>query len=142
MNLLSKFGIIVSELFQVSLVTYLILLLIETIDPGFVSNVFNLNYLLILVLVSGVLKVLPLSEKKYFDQWDLIDLGLEKWINKLKPKGLSENDFYFILLVGFGGGILVYYKTQDLGQISIIISVITTIIIFLMSYLIFSEPEN
>lgn len=46
------------EWFQVALVTYLLLTLAETIQEGFVSNFFNLNYLLAVVLLTGVAMVI------------------------------------------------------------------------------------
>lgn len=46
------------EFFQTSLVTYLLLTLAETLSEGFVSNFFNMNYLLLVVLVTGVVMVL------------------------------------------------------------------------------------
>lgn len=137
----SKLGIIINELFQVSLVTYLILLLLETLDKGFVSNVFNLNYLLGVVLISGILKVLPISYKKNLNQWEIIDLGLFRLLDQIRPKGISENQFYFIILIGIGGAGLVYFKTRELGYISLLIAGITCLIIFLLSYLIFTDPE-
>jgi hypothetical protein len=50
------------EFFQVFLVTYLLLTLAETYREGFVSNFFNINYLLIVVLLSGVAMVLTETE--------------------------------------------------------------------------------
>lgn len=139
----SKVGIVINELFQVSLVTYLILLLWETLDRGAVSNVFNLNWLLVIVLVSGIIKVLPVSEKRDLDQWDIINLNFWKLsLKHFKPKTITENEFYFILILGLGGGMLVYYKTAALGIIAIVIAIITTTLIFLLSYLIYSEDEN
>jgi hypothetical protein len=52
------------EFFQVFLVTYLLLTLAETYREGFVSNFFNINYLLAVVLVSGVAMVLTETEQK------------------------------------------------------------------------------
>jgi hypothetical protein len=52
------------EFFQVFLVTYLLLTLMETFREGFVSNFFNMNYLLLIVLVSGVAMVLTEPEQK------------------------------------------------------------------------------
>ncbi|MDB5178660.1 MAG: hypothetical protein JWN01_603 [Patescibacteria group bacterium] len=46
------------EFFQVSLVTYLLLTLAEALKEGFVSNFFNMNYLLLVVLLAGVAMVL------------------------------------------------------------------------------------
>jgi hypothetical protein len=52
------------EFFQVFLVTYLLLTLAETYREGFVSNFFNINYLLAVVLVSGLAMVLTETEQK------------------------------------------------------------------------------
>jgi hypothetical protein len=51
-------NIVAKEFFQVSLVTYLLLTLAETVHEGFVSNFFNMNYLLMVVLITGVAMVL------------------------------------------------------------------------------------
>ena len=58
MTLLNKSSIIGKELFQISLLTYLALLLLETFRPGSVSNYFNLNYLVTASLITGVLMVM------------------------------------------------------------------------------------
>jgi hypothetical protein len=50
------------EFFQVFLVTYLLLTLAETFREGFVSNFFNINYLLAVVLISGVAMVFTEAE--------------------------------------------------------------------------------
>jgi regulator of PEP synthase PpsR (kinase-PPPase family) len=52
------------EFFQAALVTYLLLTLAETVKEGVVSNFFNMNYLLLLVLVTGVAMVLTEQEPK------------------------------------------------------------------------------
>ena len=66
----NKIGIIGKELFEVSLMAYLILLVLESVKKGFVSNFFNLNVLLLLVLISGILMVLfePITLKERFDR--------------------------------------------------------------------------
>lgn len=56
-------SIIGQEVFQASLVTYLLLTLAETFREGFVSNFFNMNYLLLVVLVIGVAMVLTEPQK-------------------------------------------------------------------------------
>jgi hypothetical protein len=139
----SKIGIIISELFNVSLVTYLILLLLETLSKGFVSDFFNLNILLGIVLVSGIIMVSPLAEKRNLGMWDLVDRRMDLLLAKIKfKKVISENDFYFAILVSVGGGVLVYFKTQELGNLSILIGIITMVIIALLSYLIFTEEDD
>jgi hypothetical protein len=57
-------NVVTKEFFQVFLVTYLLLTLAETYREGFVSNFFNINYLLAVVLVSGLAMVLTETEQK------------------------------------------------------------------------------
>ena len=138
----SNIGIVFSELFQVSLVTYLILLIMESLDKGFISNVINLNIPLGIVLISGIIKILPITEKKIRSQWDIIDLKFYDLRSQLRiSKTYSENDFYFVLLIAFGGGLLILYKTYELGTISFFITGLSIIIIILLSYLIFSDMD-
>jgi hypothetical protein len=58
MNKLSMANTVSKEFFQVLLATYLLLTLTEIYREGFVSNFFNTNYLLLVVLISGVAMVL------------------------------------------------------------------------------------
>ncbi len=57
-----KLYIIARELFQAMLVTYMILIVVETLRSGYVSNFFNLNYLLIGVLITGIIMVITDSK--------------------------------------------------------------------------------
>lgn len=135
-------GIITTELFHVSLVTYLILLLLETLDKGFVSDFFNLNILLGIVLLSGIVMVSPLSHKRELDMWELIDLPLDGLLAGLRKQGISENDFYFMLIMSAGGGFLVYLKTLELQNLSILLGFLTAAVIFMLSYLIYTEKAE
>jgi hypothetical protein len=94
-----------------------------------------------IVLVSGIIMVSPLSERKNLDMWELIDFNLFELFKLPKRVKITENDFYFVLLVSLGGGALVYFKTRDLGVLSAVIAIITTFIILLLSYLILTEEE-
>lgn len=46
--------VISRELFQSTLILYLVLAITETLLPGRVSDFFNINYLLIITLISGI----------------------------------------------------------------------------------------
>lgn len=122
-----KLAIIIDVIFQVSLITYLVMLLMETVKVGFVSNYFNLNLLLGVVFVSGVFMVLT-----------------GDWYSRFKSqkKSITEKDIYYIISVSLGAGALIYYKTKELGKISIAISIIAVLIILLLSLLIFSEDNS
>ena len=54
-----KIHVIAEELFQFSLVTYSILIVVETIKQGFVTNFFNINIRLFFVLFVAFGRVLP-----------------------------------------------------------------------------------
>ena len=64
MTLRNKLYIASNELFQAALLTYMILTVVETLRQGTVSNFFNMNYLLAIVLVVGMVMVTTESIKK------------------------------------------------------------------------------
>ncbi len=113
---------LVSHIFQTLLITYLLLLLLEQIWTGFVSTYLNLNYLLILVILSGIL-----------------DVFAEHEIKQEKPK---KSDYYLVYVLGILGTIIIKYKTAELGYLSWIISIIAGILIILLSLLILEEDEK
>ncbi|MBT4630930.1 hypothetical protein HOC06_01785 [Candidatus Woesearchaeota archaeon] len=113
---------LINHLFQTLLITYLILLLLEQIYTGFVSTYLNLNYLLILVIASGILDIF--TEKKEIKQ-------------KTKRK-----DILLIYVLGILGFLIIKFKTADLNYLSWIISIIAGILIILLSHLILEEDEK
>jgi hypothetical protein len=122
----AKVHLLSEEFFQYSLITYLILLLAETLKEGFVSFFFNLNILLVVVLVSGVVMVLTHNEH----------LEPEKTHHKIKT-----SDIEYTLVLATGGALLVYYKTKELGTIALVIAGLTAIIIVLLSLLLMTEQS-
>lgn len=116
-------SIIAREVFQVSLVTYLILLILESIKSGFVGNFVNINYLLPVILISGIAMTVLADSEQVSEQ----------------PKRIGEFDIYYIVAMSVGAGMLVYYKTSELGTISVVISVICSIVIILLSLLVFTD---
>ena len=116
-------GEIFNHLFQTLLVSYLLLLLTEQIWTNSVSLYFNLNYLLIVVIISGVFDVFSKHKKP----------------KQEKPKLL---DYTFIAILGILGFIIIKFKTGELGWLSWLISVIAGILIILLSLLILEEDEE
>lgn len=113
-------------IFQILLVVYLVLLLVNE----FVPVQFNLNYLLIPVIAFGVLTALlpyePKEEKK----------DPEKELVEYK------SGIILAFILGIVGAILIFIKTRDLGWISYIISAISGILIILVGFLIYKEDEE
>lgn len=134
-------SIISKELFQTSLVTYLILLLAETVKTGFVSFFFNMNILVGVVLVSGIVMTLTEDETEKKEEVTTIIETIVSIINHNEEK-ISSKDFNFILMVSLGGALLVYYKTQGLGWLSLATFLSTFTLTILLSYLIYTEDTE
>ncbi len=111
-------GIIAEEAFHVFLVTYLFLLLVETIKPDFVSYFFNLNILLGVVLATGIVMAICTEEKEAVATQDV------------------SVHWKYIATISIAGALLIYYKTEDLRWLSIVLTILTGGIIFLLSYII------
>ena len=116
-------AILVNHLFQILLVTYLVLLLVEEIWNGFVSTYLNLNYLLVIVIIAGVLDIF--SEK------------IEK-----DKEAVSKKDYVFAVFLGAVGFFVIKYKTADLGGLSWLISIIAGVLIVLLSFLVLEDEDE
>ena len=113
------------ELFSTLLITYLLLLLAETIREGTVSAFMDMNYLLIIVIVTGVISVLTQKEEE-----------------KPEKVKLTGKDYIYIVILGVIGAAIVWYKIQDIGKLSYLISIIAGVLIILLSTLLFDEEET
>jgi hypothetical protein len=114
---------LVKALFPILLVSYLLLVLFETIFEGSVSAYINLNYLLIAVIVIGIAAVLSLSGKAEME----------------KAERLSARDILVIVLAGLGGAAIVWWKTREMGWLSYVISVVSGGLIVLLTMLVWRE---
>lgn len=122
--------LIIEPFFQYALVTYLILLLAETIKEGIVSFFFNINILLGIVLVSGIIMVLTQDE------------AYDKELHPQKNAHIRKIDILYIMLLALGGAAIILDKTQDLGIIALPISFLAGGIILFLSILVFTNSEN
>ena len=86
------------NLFVVALIIYLVGFLLEIVLPGFVSNSFNLNWILGVVLVLGALAAFaPEEEESPF----------------AKATGdLRKTDYLMFVGMGIVGGLLMFYKSD------------------------------
>lgn len=116
---------LVQQLFVTLLVTYLLLLLVETIWERSVSPYLNLNYLLIVLIVVGVVAVLTGPER-----------GEEEW------RRLGRRDIVIVICAGLTGAAIVWYKTKEIGWLSYVISVISGGLIVLLFMLVWREPDE
>jgi hypothetical protein len=115
------------ELFSTLLVTYLILLLIENIWETSVSAHLNLNYMLIITILSGVITALTTKEED---------------VPEPESVKTTTTEYLFILLAGLAGAVIIWYKTQEIGKISYIISILSGILIVMLSIIVMEEDET
>lgn len=114
----NNINIVASEIFNVFLITYLVFILAETLDEGFVTNFLNLNWLLIIVVISGLTSTI---------------LGTKTTILKS-----HKEDWFWPGLLAFMGGLLIFYKLQGEPNISVLLAIISGVITSVMTFLILS----
>jgi uncharacterized membrane protein len=122
-----KIYIIAKEFFQYSLITYIILLLAETVKEGIVSYFFNLNILLALVIVSGFVMAITYDEQ--IPQ------------QATPPKKIKKRDIVWSSLLAIFGGFFIYAGTFELGVIAPIVGCLAAILILLLSLLLLTDKE-
>ncbi|MDP2683957.1 MAG: hypothetical protein Q8P20_02765 [bacterium] len=114
-----------TEIFKASLLTFLILFLIDTIYPRVVSNYFNFNILIILIIISGLIVFV-------FD--NKVNIDDHKNENKFKI-------YVLYIIISIISGLIIYFNINYEKNINILISIITSIIILLMLILI-NKPKT
>ena len=111
------------NIFQYLLIFYLVILLVQEYNENFLKFL-NMSYMLILTIVLGVITVLTYKPKQ------------------IEKQKLTSLDNYFIYFLGVTGAVLVYFKINDLGWISYLISTLSGILIIVLNKLIVEEDEN
>ena len=91
-----KYQIFISDIsrdiFEVFAIFYLILLLINQVKLGFVSDFINLNLILLIVVVSGIFSL---------------------WAKELET---TTRDYIFIVTLALIGALTIFYKTSIFGN--------------------------
>ncbi len=117
--------VIIAEIFKVSLLTYFILFIVEEFNEGIISNYFNLNILLTIIVVAGIGTVLLNTD-------DQIE----------QRKGLRAKELFTIIAVAIIGGALVFFKLRDIGVTAYIVSFLSIVLIFIISILIINDKKS
>jgi len=120
---------IITEFFKVSLLSYLFFYLLENFVVGFVVNFFNLNILLYLTIISGVVTVWIKDDKK------VEEAAAEKQKFRIR-------EIIFIILLGIISSLLIYYKIKEIGWVALVIAPLSGIIVILLSFLIYNQNDN
>jgi hypothetical protein len=116
----------ITVLFSVSLFTYLLLILVETLFEGSVSAYLNLDYLLILIIIVGIAVVLSTPV--------VTDSRIRECLT-----GMNK---FLIIYMGIGGAVITWFKIQNIGWLSIIISVLVGGVITTLPMLIQQGDEG
>lgn len=117
--------IISREICLFSLLTYIVLLLAETIKKDVVSFFFNPHILLLFIFLSGFIAVMTYHEEKAADHHS-------------KSSVLSKIFFISVcVLVILGGSLFVLFTTQGLGGIAVILTAIATLIFLIFCLLMY-----
>ena len=120
------------QLFVFALILYLVLFILETILPGFVSYNFDLNKVLLVVFIFGLLSVFAREEKEQnkkeevrkFTKKDFIFLGVLGLVIGIVVFTKSDTDMMTKIVSGFLGGfvvsltawILLFVNDEDEGD--------------------------
>ncbi|MBI5467358.1 MAG: hypothetical protein HY975_04075 [Candidatus Kerfeldbacteria bacterium] len=114
--------------FQVALATYLLLLLLENIRPGFVSFFLSLNFFLWVTIITGILAnlwpvIVPAARRASINWKDWLWIGaltlgtmLIVYVKLASLNGLGVALALLCGLVVLGVSLLVYYREDDDAQ--------------------------
>jgi hypothetical protein len=125
-NRFHEIGELLKDPFTSLLTLYLILILIDTIWDGKISESINLNYLLVFVIATGILSFV---RKDYVKKETIVE-------------PLTKSDYLFIGALSVIGSFIVWYKIQNIGTLSYLISILAGVLIFLLSVLVLEEEEE
>lgn len=120
---------IASSAFEVALISYLFFYLVETLAASFVSRFYSFNYHLFFVIIFGVLSVILMSDKK----------GEEIVRSKTRVR---IRDYLFIITLGLISAGIIWYKTKELGRLSLAIAALSGLIIFFLSLLLMFDKDK
>ena len=116
----------VQILFPVLLTTYLLMVLIETVFTGSVSSYLNLDALLVVVIIVGIISMTSGPVEACSEQY----------------KRLTRKNFLIMISAGIGGAVIIWYKTQEIGWLSYVISIVGGGLIGLLPVLIWRESKG
>jgi|SRR3989338_6076556 len=111
---------LIHTVFAHLLIFYLILFILENLFTGFVSNNFDLNILLIPIFAAGMLSAFFPAPKQ-------------------KKKKATKLDYLTITLLTVLTFIIILTKTSTLGEISIVLSSVSSLLVLFVSLMILFE---
>lgn len=117
---------LLAYVFQVALLSYLGFYLLENLQPGFVSNYFDLNIMLWSTIGSGLLTAL----------WPAVVPEARK------PRRLGWRQYVGLLLLALVTAGIVWYKIQSIGWLAKIIALLSGLIVFGLGLLVYLDDDT
>lgn len=117
------FFILIRDLFPYALLIYLIFFLLEVLFPGFVSNNFELNNLLVAVMILAFFSVFaPAIEKE-----------------EEPPQKSDRNLIVILTILSF---LVLLFRTRDMGLPGLVIALVGSLLVAGMSVMIIYFPDK
>ena len=113
----------IRDIFPYVLLLYLFFFLLEVLLPGFISNNFDLNYLLVAVLILGFFSVFASPIEK---------------IEEI-PKKSDRNLIIILTVISF---IVLLFRTRDMGLSGLVISLVGSLLVAGMSVILIYFPDD
>jgi len=112
---------IFKDLFMVSFAAYIVLFIMEWYKTGLVTNHVNLNIVLLVCILSGIITALTYQ--------------------KLDSQNIVKKIFYYLLIFFLSVifGIIIFNSFTSIGRKEIIISVVSTVVMFVSLTLIYKN---
>jgi len=134
----------VNMMFQVLLSVFLLCLLAQQVLEFFVP--FDLNFLLVEVVVFGVFSVVFKEEGPSVEERSAIGKSGRLFTVRLPFHAVEMSfsdlaNYVFLVVAGIAGAGIVFFKTQAMGWISYVVSVISGVLIVLLSVLVLEEED-
>lgn len=123
-----RWSILIPDLFLVSLMSYLIILVVEEFSAAFFTTFFNLRWLLAIVILTGMISFFVRSTESS-------DGSLPSKLGK--PWGIGSS-----FVIGVVAGIAVIFGGEEFRWMGLILAVLTTILVTSMAYLVLAESEE
>lgn len=118
-----KIHIFAKEFLQLTILTYLLLLITETFKEGFVSYFFNIHILLGVIGFLGIIVIATYKKEK----------------QPVRKNKITFGNIFFSFLLAAISGVFIYDRTIMLGSISYAIVTIGVLIILLFSLLFLTD---
>lgn len=126
-TIIQNIRVIAQIFFSGMLILYLVLLIVEELSGGFVSNTFPPDILLLPIVLSGIIFIAIPSDDKITDH---------------KTENHKVIDIVLVLFFSITGFAVVYYKMNSLGITAWVLSIAVGLIILILGVIMLLSDET